>query len=100
MPGYRFTPKERCELLAAAVCDYLNESYSESELELDQEKANLYNLAAAVLERDIGNSTHSGGTGGDEHLDRELLEWVEAAGEGDMVHRAWQAMKQQIGEAV
>ncbi len=67
MADLRFSDRDRATLLAAAVIDYLNETFSESELDDDSNPlhTDLYNLAAAVQERHDAQ-------GGEEHCDREL----------------------------
>lgn len=52
MASYRFTPRERLELLAAYALDVLDEEFSEAELDRDDNppRTDLYNLAAAITE--------------------------------------------------
>lgn len=52
MATYRFTQRERLELLAAYTLDVLAEEFSEAELDRDDcpPRTDLYNIASAISE--------------------------------------------------
>lgn len=83
MATLRLSDGERLDVLAAAVLDYLNETFSEGELDDDSSPPHttLYNLASAMDERRLGRPP--GSNGHDAHADEQATEAVEwARGEG------------------
>lgn len=95
MARLAFTDKERAELLAAMVLDYLNEELTESELELGGEATDLYNTATAFVERDSIDKTASKGEGG-RYIDEQLSTYAPHFGDETMAGRTFR----QFHEAV
>lgn len=96
MPRYEFTESEALDLLAAAVCDTLDELFSEGELDDDSgpPQTALYNLASA-----LGNRRSDAGAPGDghRHAQTELNLLVEYRADAGSVSVVWKRLREKIG---